>query len=133
VRSVQKWSIISLLPTVKHRTPDQPTPNHKTFEPTKQQIPGILQKVTYNNVCDSNFGPTNSRRFCQNNGLGFEVSLCSNSFPLGPISIIVKCRSLRRGEISAYYFMRSTYIDIGWQINFFYFLTRKKFVNFNEK
>ena len=45
---------------MKHRAPDQPTPN--------EQIQGFLQKVTYNNVRDSNFGPTNSLRFGQNNG-----------------------------------------------------------------
>jgi hypothetical protein len=52
--------------TVKHRTPDQPTPDHKTFGP--RNAPGFLQKVTNNNVCYSNFEPKNSRRFGQNNG-----------------------------------------------------------------
>jgi hypothetical protein len=40
----------------------------RTIKRSDQQIPGFFQTVTYNNVCDSNFGPTNSRGFGQNNG-----------------------------------------------------------------
>ena len=57
---------------VKHRTR---TSRLRTIKRSDKRIPGFLQKFTYNNVCDSNFGPTNSQRIGQNNGFKMVQSL----------------------------------------------------------
>jgi hypothetical protein len=54
----------------------------RTTKRSDQQIPEFLLNFTYNNVCDSNFGPTSSRRFGQNNGFKMVRGLKFHCIPL---------------------------------------------------